>query len=309
MDGGAGRPVGVEACDRSRRRPSARDGCRAATRRPPSNTSTSSAASAVARRCAIVIDVLPAGQPADRSPQLHVERGVDRRRRFVEHEEVGPGDPRPHQRHELTFPRRDAGAAFTHRGVDSVGERPHPVVQLQFDEGGLDLRVAGAGAPVANVVGHGAGEEETLLGDEGDPGPQAVAGDVRRSIPSMRITPRVRIEKPDQQLGERGLARSGGSPTTATRSPGATRWSDPRAPRARSGRRTRQSSNDTASAPPGKVPRLVGLGYLDRGIERLDDAPEAGSRALGEVEDLHQALDRGDEQIHQEQDRQAARRP
>ena len=54
----------------------------------------------------------------------------------------------------------------------------------------------------------------------------------------------------------------------------------------------------------GQIDRVLRLGDLDRGIECVDDAAQTRSGALGEVEDLHEGLDGGDQQVDEEQERQ-----
>ena len=61
----------------------------------------------------------PAGQPVERGGDAHLERRVDGAGGLVEHEQVGVGQLRPHQRHELALPGRQRLAALADPGVEA----------------------------------------------------------------------------------------------------------------------------------------------------------------------------------------------
>src|SRR5690606_40872553 len=83
----------------------------------------------------------PGGEPVDGTAQLDVESRIDGRRRLVEDQQVGSGDPRPHEGDQLPLAGRQVASPLAHLGVEPGRKALEPAVQAELEEGGTDLSV------------------------------------------------------------------------------------------------------------------------------------------------------------------------
>ena len=122
-------------------------------------------------------DVLAVGDHERRAPELVHRRdhlvldaGVEQRGRLVEHEQVGPGEPRPGERDELALRGGEVVALLLDDVVEAAGKHREQVVGTDRPDRRLDLGVAGVGLPVADVRRDRALEQERVLGDDAELG-------------------------------------------------------------------------------------------------------------------------------------------
>ena len=108
----------------------------------------------------------------------HLGAGVEAGRGLVEDEDRGVGQGGPGQRDQLLLPRREAGAALAHLGVEALGQQREALPHADGVEGRHHLAVGGAGAGEADVLEDRAVEQEPLLGHDDDPLAQRPLGGV-----------------------------------------------------------------------------------------------------------------------------------
>jgi PAS domain S-box-containing protein len=147
-------------------------------------------------------------------PQRFLDEGlglrVEGRGGLVEHENLGPLGHRLGDGHALALPARELQAAFAHHGAVALGE---PLDEL-VDAGGpadgadevhvdpvLELHA------VADVLGNGAVEHLRLLGDVCDVAAQRALRHGCNVLPVYLNGTTVAVRQPQEQLGQRGLAR------------------------------------------------------------------------------------------------------
>ena len=127
------------------------------------------------------VGVAHGGEPAgddDRGPvlhqglqprlDLHLGEGIDAGGRLVQDEDGRVLEQDARQRYQLPLAHREVRAALAHVRRQAVGEIGQPIAVRDALRRPADRLVAGLRAPVADVIGHAAGEEERLLGHYAD---------------------------------------------------------------------------------------------------------------------------------------------
>ena len=107
-------------------------------------------------------------QRLERALDEPLARGVERRRRLVEHEDARVLEQHACDREPLLLAARHAVAALAHPRVVPVLELENPVVDERGRGGALDLGVGRVGLRVEQVLAHGRVEEVRLLGHHPD---------------------------------------------------------------------------------------------------------------------------------------------
>ena len=98
-------------------------------------------------------------------------RGVERARRLVEQQDRRILENRARDRDALPLPARQPRAALAEKRVVALRQRAQELVGLGRSRGGLDLRVAGVGPPVADVLACRRAEQHRVLRHEADAPP------------------------------------------------------------------------------------------------------------------------------------------
>ena len=110
--------------------------------------------------------------PAITSREAALDRGlgacVDRRGRVVEDQDPRVGEERAGDRDPLALAARERQAALADQRLVAVGEALDEAVRLRAARRGLDLLARRVGVRVGDVLGHRGGEQEAVVGDEGD---------------------------------------------------------------------------------------------------------------------------------------------
>jgi hypothetical protein len=110
----------------------------------------------------------------------------------------------------LPLPAGEGHAPFANDGVVAVFEVQDELVGLGFVGGPDDVFAADLlPQPKGDVFGHGAGEEEDVLLDDGDLRTQAVQVPFTHIHTVNEDAAAIHIIRPVHQLGQRGLARAG----------------------------------------------------------------------------------------------------
>ena len=150
-------------------------------------------------------------EPLERLLDQVLALGVEGAGGLVEDEDArvledGAGDGHP-----LLLPAGELHAALADERRVALGEALDEVVRVGGARGGLDLRVGGPGAPVADVVGDAAAEEDGLLRDHADAAPQAVGRDLPQVVAVDEDAAAVGIVEAREERREGGLARARGA--------------------------------------------------------------------------------------------------
>ena len=151
----------------------------------------------------------PDHQLGDRGRDLLLGRGVDARRRLVEHDEVGLAEPHPGEREQLGLSGGQSGTAGAERAVDAaLDEHVEPDrPQRVLDAGVRRLRVV-----QRDVVADRALEQLDLLGHERDAlGAARAIGMSAIGNPAELELALGRLDEAEQQARERRLAAAGAS--------------------------------------------------------------------------------------------------
>ena len=129
-------------------------------------------------------------------------------RRLVEDDDADVAHEQPGEGDELLLAGRQAGAAGTEDGVETVGQAGHPVGEAELGDGRLDV---GAGHVVEqrDVVGQAAGQHLGALGDDADGGPQLLEVEVEHVDAPEEHRAARRLDRAGEQRREGRLARSG----------------------------------------------------------------------------------------------------
>ncbi len=94
--------------------------------------------------------------------------GVEGGRGLVQDEDPRIRDERPREAEKLALAERQVAALLLEHGVVAVRKLDDEVMRPHGARGPLDLRLRRAGRPVADVLEHGAGEQEGILQHHGD---------------------------------------------------------------------------------------------------------------------------------------------
>ena len=113
----------------------------------------------------------------ERRPQGRVGLEVEGREAVVEDVDVGALDEGAGDREALPLPAREVGPALRDRRLQPVGQVADERLGLGDPERVPELLVGRVGLAEAEVAGDGPGEQERLLGDETDPGPEVLPPD------------------------------------------------------------------------------------------------------------------------------------
>ncbi len=152
----------------------------------------------------------PAGQHgAQRGLHLPLARDVEQRRGLVEDEHGGGGQERPRERDQLALPGRQPAAALADRGVVALRQRRDEVVRSDHPGGLLHVRGGRVRAAEPDVVRDRALEQEVLLGDHDDLGPEHGVGQLPQVNPVQGDPARAGVVEPAEQPRDRRLARAG----------------------------------------------------------------------------------------------------
>ena len=146
------------------------------------------------------------GEPALHEPLV---LGVERAGRFVEQQHRGVAQHGARDRQPLPLAARKRDATLAHARLVTLRQALHEFVNGRGHRRRLHLGVTGAGAAVADVLGHGAGEDHRLLRHHGELRAQfgrIEAGDV--DAVEQDAAGR-RIEETQQQLEHGRLAGAG----------------------------------------------------------------------------------------------------
>ena len=103
---------------------------------------------------------------------------IHRTRGLVQDQQTRGGDLRARQRHELAFTHAERLAAFAGHGVHALGQRIRPPAEPELLQGRRHVTVRGPFAAEADVLAHGAVEQEAVLRDH----PHGLAARGRRHI-------------------------------------------------------------------------------------------------------------------------------
>ena len=161
------------------------------------------------------------GEVRQRPRDPHLGKRVDRRRRLVEEQDVGIGEPRPQQGDELAFSGRQLLAALADARVQPIGHRVQPVDDVEPGDDGEDRRVVGTWTGEPHVGARSCRRTGTVPGR-----PRRGAGGARRCRPPSRARRRAR----SRRRSDRRSGRSGGRGWSC-RSP----WRRPSRPAGRPG--------------------------------------------------------------------------
>jgi hypothetical protein len=149
---------------------------------------------------------------AHRLPQpladQRLRRGVDRRGRVVEDEDAGIYQERACNREPLALPAGERDAALADDGVVALRQVLDEPVRLRGAGGALDLGLRRPDEAEGDVVAHGGGEEERILGDDADLAPERAACDVAHVDAVDEDAPRRDVVEARHERGERRLPRA-----------------------------------------------------------------------------------------------------
>ena len=121
-------------------------------------------------------------------------------------EQEGPGDG-----DALALAAGEGDAALAHPLVVAVGQAHDEVVDAGCLGGRLDLLLRGLGPSVGDVVAHGADEEEDILLDGADAGPQGLELEVANVDPIDGDRALGHVVEARQEVDDGGLAAAGGA--------------------------------------------------------------------------------------------------
>ena len=108
-------------------------------------------------------------QPLERVLDEQLGAGIERRRRFVEHDDRGIGEGGADERDELALTGREVRTPLVDFRVETVGERRRSVrSRSERVDRGVDVGVGRSGPGDEQVVADRPAEEEALLGHHDD---------------------------------------------------------------------------------------------------------------------------------------------
>ena len=140
----------------------------------------------------MAIVVRACGEPFERPCDADLGQRVDRRRRLVEDQHVGTGEPGAEQRDELALARRQLVAAFADPRGEPVGQRLDPVADAEFVDDPLDISVGDVlRTGERDVGGDRVVEQERLLRHDDQPSAEFAAVDPPSGTPPRSISPMV----------------------------------------------------------------------------------------------------------------------
>ncbi len=215
-------------------------------------------------------------QLVERSVDLVLDAGVDRRGGVVEDQDARVGEQRPGQGQPLALPAGQGHAALAHGRVVPTGGVHDEVVRLGRPGDGLDLRVGRVLAPVGDVGAEGVGEQEAVLEHHADLVAQRGEAHVADVGAVDADRSRRHVVEAGEEQGEGGLPRARGA---HQRHPLARRDLEREVLEDRLAGAVAEPhvvERDRARAAR-QVDRVVGLGHDRLGVEQVHDA--FGARA------------------------------
>ena len=136
---------------------------------------------------------------------------VDRRGRVVEDQDAGIGQQRPGQRHPLALAAGQGQALLPDDRVVALRQPGDEFVRLGGHRRGQDLLPAGVGTPVRDVGPDRIGEQERVLADQPDRGPQRVQGEVTDVVAADPQRSAGHVVEAGEQLRDGRFSRPGGA--------------------------------------------------------------------------------------------------
>ena len=206
---------------------------------------------------------------------------------------------------ELALPGGQRPAPLADRVEVAAGERGDEVVRAHGPRRALDLGVGGVGAAVGDVVADRAREQERLLGHEAELAAVRAQVEVAHGRRRRRGRRRSRVVEAGDQLHQRRLAGAGLADErdrlARRRCARSTPRSVSRAGRAGTRTARRRSARRRAARPGTTGSRGVGRGHV--GVCSSSLIGHRRHRLLLLVEHLRELLDRREEQVEVEQER------
>ena len=150
-------------------------------------------------------------QHVERALHQRLGREVEARGGFVENEHTRRREERPRERDELPFARRQRDAPLVAGSVEPVRQRLDQLEDADRLARREHVLARGLGPCELDVVADAAGEQERLLRHDPELTPQRVEGDVGDVVAVDEHAAAERVVEPRQQLGDRRLARAGGT--------------------------------------------------------------------------------------------------
>ena len=135
--------------------------------------------------------------------------GIDRRGGLVQHQDRGVPQQGPGDGHPLALASRELDPLLADDGVVAVLQRGHEVVDVGRSGRLFDLGPTGLGPPDAEVVADGAVEEEGVLVDHRDHGPDLLDGEPAKVVATDADRALIRVVEPQQQADNRRLPPAG----------------------------------------------------------------------------------------------------
>ena len=142
----------------------------------------------------------------ERRLDLPLGEAVERRRRFVEHQNRRRLQHRARDRDPLLLAARKLEAALADRRLIALRQRADEPVDLGVLGRRVDVRLARAVAPVADVVDDRIVEQHRVLRHHADRGAQRTLGDRADVLPVDQDAPGGRLVEPEQEPRDRRLA-------------------------------------------------------------------------------------------------------
>jgi len=147
--------------------------------------------------------------PCKRGAQTRVGREVEGRKAVVEDVDRGALRQGPGDRQTLALAPGDVGAPLGDLRLEAFAHLFHEVPGLGRLEKPPEFFVARALVSVAQVVGHGAAEQEGLLRHKADPAPQILEREPAHVDPVDEHSPSSHVVKARDETDERRLAAPG----------------------------------------------------------------------------------------------------
>jgi len=149
------------------------------------------------------------GYSANGVTDLFFGKRVERRCRFVEHEELGLAQQCTGDGEALLLAAGNLDAAFTDDGIEAAIGTGEQGLNGSLAEDVETLGIGGIGLDEEQVFADGAGEELGILGDETDSRTQCVDGDFVFGSAVVVDVAGFRAVEANEEFNERGLTGSG----------------------------------------------------------------------------------------------------
>ena len=144
--------------------------------------------------------------PVQGGVDLRLDPRVDGGGGVVEQQQPGVGDQRPGERDPLPLAAGEGEPLLADHAVVAVGQLADELVGLGRPGGGEDLRLGGVRPPVGDVGLNRVGEQERVLHDHADRGPQRLLGDVADVVAADPHRAAAHVVEAGEEQAEGGLA-------------------------------------------------------------------------------------------------------